>query len=115
MATLGDHAIVLGASMGGLLAARVLSDSYRTVTVVERDILPEDPVNRRGTPQARHVHGLLGRGGQIIDELFPGFLGELVATTTTPGPAKRQHSGVPRRRRTDVDARSIPRHGRSGG
>ena len=79
MATLGDHAIVLGGSMGGLLAARVLSDSYRTVTVVERDVLPADPGNRRGTPQARHVHGLLGRGGQIIDELFPGFLRELVA------------------------------------
>jgi 2-polyprenyl-6-methoxyphenol hydroxylase-like FAD-dependent oxidoreductase len=78
MATLGDHAIVLGASMGGLLAGRVLSDHYRTVTMVERDVLPEDSVNRRGTPQARHVHGLLGRGGQIIDELFPGFLGELV-------------------------------------
>ena len=79
MATLGDHAIVLGGSMGGLLAARVLSDSYRTVTVVERDVLPADPGNRARNPQARHVHGLLGRGGQIIDELFPGFLAELVA------------------------------------
>jgi 2-polyprenyl-6-methoxyphenol hydroxylase-like FAD-dependent oxidoreductase len=63
--------------MSGLLAARVLSDFYRTVTVVERDILPEEPVNRRGIPQGRHVHALLGRGGQIIDELFPGFLAEL--------------------------------------
>ena len=78
MAVVGDHAIVLGASMSGLLAARVLSDSYRTVTVVERDDLPLEPVNRRGIPQGRHVHALLGRGGQIIDELFPGFLRELV-------------------------------------
>lgn len=75
---MGEHAVVLGASMGGLLAARVLSDFYRSVSVVERDVLPEGPQNRRGTPQARHVHGLLGRGGQIVEELFPGFLGELV-------------------------------------
>jgi hypothetical protein len=43
-----QRAIVLGASVGGLLAARVLADFYRTVTVVERDVLPEGPVNRRG-------------------------------------------------------------------
>ena len=68
MAVVGDHAIVLGASMSGLLAAKVLSDFYRTVTVVDRDDLPDEPVNRRGIPQGRHVHALLGRGGQIIDE-----------------------------------------------
>ena len=65
--------------MGGLLAARVLADFYRTVTVVERDVLPDDPANRRGVPQGRHTHALLRRGGQILDELFPGFLDELVA------------------------------------
>ena len=76
---LGDHAVVLGASMGGLLAARVLADFFRTVTVVERDVLPDDPGNRRGVPQGRHAHALLPRGAQILDELFPGFLDGLVA------------------------------------
>ena len=79
MAKLGQHAVVLGASMGGMLAARVLADFYQTVTVVDRDVLPDDPTNRRGVPQGRHVHALLRRGGQIIDELFPGILDELVA------------------------------------
>jgi 2-polyprenyl-6-methoxyphenol hydroxylase-like FAD-dependent oxidoreductase len=79
MAKLGQHAVVLGASMGGMLAARVLADFYETVTVVERDVLPNDPANRRGVPQGRHVHALLRRGGQIIDELFPGVLDEMVA------------------------------------
>ena len=65
--------------MGGLLAARVLADFYQTVTVVERDVLPDDPANRRGVPQGRHVHALLRRGAQILDELFPGFLDELAA------------------------------------
>lgn len=79
MSKLGEHAVVLGASMGGLLAARVLADFYETVTVVERDVLPDDAVNRRGVPQGRHAHGLLGRGSQVLAELFPGFLDDLVA------------------------------------
>jgi 2-polyprenyl-6-methoxyphenol hydroxylase-like FAD-dependent oxidoreductase len=76
---LGQRAVVLGASMGGLLAARVLADYFRVVTVVERDVLSDDPTNRRGVPQGRHVHALLARGGQILEELFPGILSELVA------------------------------------
>jgi len=65
--------------MGGLLAARVLADAYRQVTIVERDPLPESAQDRKGVPQGRHAHGLLPRGAQILEELFPGFLGELVA------------------------------------
>jgi 2-polyprenyl-6-methoxyphenol hydroxylase-like FAD-dependent oxidoreductase len=79
MVVLGERAVVLGASMGGLLAARVLADFFRTVTVVERDVLPDDPANRRGVPQGRHVHALLASGAQILDDLFPGILNELVA------------------------------------
>ncbi len=78
---LGERAVVLGASMGGLLAARVLVDFFRTVTVVERDVLPDDSANRRGVPQGRHAHVLLPRGAQTLDELdelFPGFLDGLV-------------------------------------
>ena len=68
--------------MGGLLAAKVLADFYETVTVVERDVLPERAANRRGVPQGRHVHLLLGRGSQVLGELFPGFVDELVAAGT---------------------------------
>ena len=75
----GDHAVVLGASMGGLLAARVLADFYDRVTVVERDILPADPVNRRGVPQGRLIHAVLARCTQILDELFPGIVDEFKA------------------------------------
>src|SRR5215831_1436776 len=75
----GDHAVVVGASMGGLLAARVLADAYRRVTIVERDPLPESVLDRKGVPQGRHAHGLLPRGAQILDELFPGLLAGLAA------------------------------------
>jgi 2-polyprenyl-6-methoxyphenol hydroxylase-like FAD-dependent oxidoreductase len=79
MSKTGENAVVLGASMAGLLAARVLADFYRTVTVVERDVLPENGINRRGVPQGRHVHALLGRGSQVLEGFFPGFLDEVVA------------------------------------
>ncbi len=79
MGKIGDHAVVLGASMGGLLAARVLASAYRRVTIIERDPLPESALDRKGVPQGRHVHGLLPRGAQILDELFPGLLADLVA------------------------------------
>jgi len=49
MAKLRGNAAVLGASMGGLLAAEVLAESYETVTVVERDVLPDTP--REPTPK----------------------------------------------------------------
>ncbi len=77
------HAIVLGAGMGGLLAARVLADYYGRVTVLERDQLGRTSHNRRGVPQGRHVHGLLPSGAQVLGELFPGLLDELVANGGT--------------------------------
>ena len=77
MRKIGDHAVVLGASMGGLLAARVLADAYQRVTVVDRDLLPERAADRQGVPQGRHAHALLARGAQILEELFPGLLADL--------------------------------------
>lgn len=71
--------MVLGAGIGGLLAARVLADSYDRVTVVERDALPHAVQNRRGVPQGQHVHAVLSRGAHIMEELLPGLLDQLVA------------------------------------
>jgi 2-polyprenyl-6-methoxyphenol hydroxylase-like FAD-dependent oxidoreductase len=79
MGRLGEHAVILGASMGGLLAARVLSDFYDRITVVERDELTDQAVPRRGVPQSRQPHVLMSRCGEIVEELFPGLLDELVA------------------------------------
>jgi 2-polyprenyl-6-methoxyphenol hydroxylase-like FAD-dependent oxidoreductase len=79
MPKIGDHAVVLGASMSGLLAARVLADAYHRVTVVDRDRLPERAVDRQGVPQGRHAHALLPRGAQALEGLFPGILDGLAA------------------------------------
>ena len=75
----GAHAVVCGASMGGLLAARVLADAYESVTLVERDVLPEAAIQRRGVSQGRHLHALLRRGSLVLEELLPGLFDELLA------------------------------------
>ena len=74
----GDQVVVCGASMAGLLAARVLSEFYESVTVVERDVLPRGAEQRRGVSQGRHLHMLLTRGLSHLVELFPGLLDDLV-------------------------------------
>ncbi|WP_250475623.1 monooxygenase [Caballeronia sp. GAFFF1] len=79
MNKLGEHAVVIGASMSGLLATRVLSDFYTKVTVLERDAFPSADVPRKGVPQGRHAHGLLARGSAVLEDLFPGYSGEVVA------------------------------------
>lgn len=73
------HAVVLGASMAGLLAARVLAETCPDVTVLDRDELDCGVVARRGAPQGRHVHALLARGQRVLEELFAGLTEELVA------------------------------------
>jgi 2-polyprenyl-6-methoxyphenol hydroxylase-like FAD-dependent oxidoreductase len=71
------QAIVVGASMAGMLAARVLSDIFERVIILERDTLPEGPQLRPGVPQARHLHALLPRGRRILEKNFPGITSEL--------------------------------------
>src|SRR5882724_1900377 len=73
----GKCAIVIGGSMGGLRAARVLTDHFDEVTIVDRDKFPEAPDHRRGVPQSRHTHGLLASGRQVLERFFPGLSKEL--------------------------------------
>ena len=75
----GRHAVVLGGSLAGLLAARVLSDYFEEVTLIERDVLTETTEVRRGIPQANHVHGLLLRGREVLEEFFPGLQDDMIA------------------------------------
>jgi 2-polyprenyl-6-methoxyphenol hydroxylase-like FAD-dependent oxidoreductase len=73
------HAIVLGGSWAGMLAAHELSRHVDRVTIVERDILPEGPEHRKGLPQARHAHVLWSGGARIVDSMLPGTTDELLA------------------------------------
>ncbi|WP_269782681.1 FAD-dependent oxidoreductase [Halobacterium wangiae] len=73
------NAVVCGASMAGLLAARVLADRFADVTIIERDQLPTEPAVRRGVPQGAHPHALLEAGRATLEDLFPGYGEELVS------------------------------------
>lgn len=72
------HAVVLGGGFAGLLSARVLADHFERVTLVEKDALANGLAPRKTAPQGAHVHGLLTRGRDIFEALFPGITNELV-------------------------------------
>ncbi|WP_226041611.1 NAD(P)/FAD-dependent oxidoreductase [Natrinema sp. DC36] len=72
-----DHAVVLGASMAGLLAARVLCDRFEAVTLIERDPLPDEAIPRPGIPQGRHIHAMQKAGQATLEDLFPGYSDEV--------------------------------------
>ncbi|MFI7120190.1 FAD-dependent oxidoreductase [Amycolatopsis sp. NPDC049868] len=75
----GRRAVVLGASMAGLVTARVLAEEYERVTVIDRDEVTEVEDPRRGVPQGAHAHALLAKGQQTLEALFPGMTEELRA------------------------------------
>ena len=80
-----DHAVVIGASMGGLSAAAALAAHFTQVTVLERDALPDQPAHRRGVPQSKHSHGFQPGGLMALDDLLPGISDELVAAGAPRG------------------------------
>jgi pimeloyl-ACP methyl ester carboxylesterase/2-polyprenyl-6-methoxyphenol hydroxylase-like FAD-dependent oxidoreductase len=71
--------------MAGLLAARVLSDYFTKVTLVERDRLPDTASPRKGASQGRHIHALLAGGLQALNQLFPDLEAALVGEGAATG------------------------------
>ena len=78
------HAVVIGGSMAGLLAARVLSEHFERVTVIERDKLIDVAEPRKGVPQGRHVHALLAGGAAILRTYFPDLYAALAQDGSVP-------------------------------
>jgi 2-polyprenyl-6-methoxyphenol hydroxylase-like FAD-dependent oxidoreductase len=78
------RAVVIGGSMAGLVAARVLSEHFDEVTLVERDRLVDSVEPRKGVPQGRHLHGLLKRGEDLLSQLFPDLVPALLKGGAVP-------------------------------
>ena len=81
---IGKKAIVIGAGIAGLSAAGALADHFERVIVLERDCLPGQAVPRSGTPQSRHLHGLLPGGQRALSDLFPHFDRDLADSGAVP-------------------------------
>jgi 2-polyprenyl-6-methoxyphenol hydroxylase-like FAD-dependent oxidoreductase len=81
----GTRAVVLGGSIAGLFAARVLADAYDEVQIVDRDVLVGVKGPRKRCPQTYQANGLQARGSQIMEELFPGLFQELLDNTVPTG------------------------------
>ncbi|MEV6694549.1 FAD-binding monooxygenase [Micromonospora sp. NPDC051196] len=105
------RALVLGGSYGGLFAARVLSDRYDEVLIVDRDRLVGVTGPRRGRPQGRQINAMHVRGLQVTEELFPGFIQELVAdgcpTGDYAGSVRWFFNGLPLQRE-DIGYTAVP-------
>lgn len=65
--------IIIGGGIAGKLAARVLSDFFQEVVILERDQEPSTPTTRNGAPQGNHIHALLHAGENGLEKLFPGI------------------------------------------
>jgi 2-polyprenyl-6-methoxyphenol hydroxylase-like FAD-dependent oxidoreductase len=84
------QAVVIGAGMGGLAAAKAVAPHFEKVIVFERDALPDAPASRPGTPQARHTHVLLAGGCRALDHLFPDIELDLVEAGAVRMRARRK-------------------------
>jgi 2-polyprenyl-6-methoxyphenol hydroxylase-like FAD-dependent oxidoreductase len=77
-------ALIIGSGIAGLMTARVLSDYYEEVLIVERDELPTEPASRPGVPQSFHPHRVLPRGRMILERYFPGYVDTLIELGAQP-------------------------------
>src|ERR1700733_4217430 len=72
------QAVVIGAGMAGLTAAKAVAPHFERGVVLDRDALPDAPAPRSGTPQARHTHALHPGGLLPLECLFPALERDLV-------------------------------------
>ncbi|MGY1723324.1 FAD-dependent oxidoreductase [Blastococcus sp. SYSU DS0533] len=107
MPHLGEHAVVLGAGMAGLVHAVPLAERFRRVTLVDRDVLPDRRAERRGVPQGQHIHLLVPGGLARLEELLPGVVDDLTAAGAhvIGSPEWRFHMGGGRLDLTGTDFR----------
>lgn len=78
-AKVGEHAVVVGGSIAGLLTARVLSDHFKRVTIYEADSISDQAIPRRRVPQGGHAHTLLAGGAMALQKLYPEIHDDLIA------------------------------------
>ncbi|PWR12458.1 FAD-dependent oxidoreductase [Micromonospora acroterricola] len=84
-------AVVVGGSVAGLLAARVLSDYAESVVIIDRDDL-EATGERPGVPQGTQLHALLPGGLFQLERLFPEFRERALAAGAVEAPPEARRN-----------------------
>lgn len=79
-----NHAIVIGSSIAGMAAAKTAANYMDQVTIIDRDESACKQAFRSGVPQARHAHTLMPHGQEILEDLFPGLVAELISNGAVP-------------------------------
>ena len=93
--------VIIGASLAGLFAAAAAAAAGARTMIIERDVLPDGPMPRKGVPQGRQLHVLLHRGLLAAEELVPGHpggsarAGALCPSTPAPWPGSENTAGCP--------------------
>lgn len=72
-------AVVIGGSITGITTAKVLTEHFRKVIVLEKDQDHRKMEGRPGAAQGWHLHHLLMAGQQKLETVFPGIIDDMVA------------------------------------
>jgi NAD(P)H-flavin reductase/ferredoxin/2-polyprenyl-6-methoxyphenol hydroxylase-like FAD-dependent oxidoreductase len=72
-------AVVIGGSIVGMAAAKVLTETFERVIVIEKDPVHRKREGRTGAAQGWHLHHLLIAGQRQLSSIFPGIIDDMVA------------------------------------
>lgn len=79
-----NRAVVIGGSIAGLLSAKILSERFKEVIIVERDEITESHAERRGVPQSLQPHILLTHGYRLLEQFVPSLKEDLLTAGAVP-------------------------------
>lgn len=71
-------AVVIGGSIAGIAAAKMLSETFDRVIVLEKDGPHRRREGRPGAAQGWHLHHLLTAGQIELERIFPGIVDDMV-------------------------------------
>ncbi len=72
------RAVVIGASVAGLFAGRVLADYFDEVILVDKEGLDGGATPRKAVPQGNHIHGILTPTYHVLQRYLPDLIDELI-------------------------------------
>ncbi len=76
--TQSGRAVIVGASVAGLFAGRVLADHFDEVLLLDKETLNQGPSPRKAVPQGNHIHGILTPTFHNLKRFLPELIDDLI-------------------------------------